>query len=462
MVGRRRGQNAQHRRPGHLRRTGADPPRKAPMSDVLVFASHLAKYTGYNNFVNAEECVATFWSTNPRLAAELGRDVAPAPRSAVESCAQSDRRAAAKYLGCADSELAPTVAAITERAARAATNEESVDCLAQALPVAQLRSLAKKSMADADEARTAAERARESAAELARRADVGDAAAAQARSRVMHEVASSRMEVDRLDEAAACARARATEARASLRRVEVSASSGDAAALVSVKSMAARADSVESEARSTERKAALARDVAERARVQSEASLMHMQAEAVAARTAAHAALREREAVAAAASSARREADAHAADLASVETVARAAERDTAMQRGTEGEASILDGLARDLKERVGHRNDRAYSKVVGRTAGGRRLVLVGRVDGKTEGGRLVEVKERRNRLFHRVYNYEKVQLFAYMHLLEQQSAVLRERFDSETRDHALEFDPGFWNEVTRRLRDFVQTQVGE
>ena len=55
------------------------------MSDIVVFASHLAKYTGRNPFVGFDETVETFWGTNPRLAEECGVKLAPKSETHVES-----------------------------------------------------------------------------------------------------------------------------------------------------------------------------------------------------------------------------------------------------------------------------------------------------------------------------------------------------------------------------------------
>lgn len=53
----------------------------ACMEDAEKNISHLAVYTGHNTFGGYEESASEFWETNPRLARELCRDVAPSVSS---------------------------------------------------------------------------------------------------------------------------------------------------------------------------------------------------------------------------------------------------------------------------------------------------------------------------------------------------------------------------------------------
>ena len=75
--------------------------------------------------------------------------------------------------------------------------------------------------------------------------------------------------------------------------------------------------------------------------------------------------------------------------------------------------------------------------------------VLVGKVDGRfEETGEIIEAKERRNRLFKRVVEYERVQLHCYMHLTRTRCSVLRERYDGHVMEHVVPFDEDFWRET--------------
>ena len=88
-------------------------------------------------------------------------------------------------------------------------------------------------------------------------------------------------------------------------------------------------------------------------------------------------------------------------------------------------------------------------------------VVLVGKVDGRfEETGEIIEAKERRKRLFERVVEYEKVQIHSYMHLTKTLSGVLRERYDSKTMDHTVQFDESFWADVIDKLSAFIHKEL--
>ena len=53
------------------------------------------------------------------------------------------------------------------------------------------------------------------------------------------------------------------------------------------------------------------------------------------------------------------------------------------------------------------------------------KFVLIGEVDGFLDDGTIVEIKNRKNRLFKRIYNYEKVQMYAYLYLWNRDRCIL-------------------------------------
>ena len=85
---------------------------------------------------------------------------------------------------------------------------------------------------------------------------------------------------------------------------------------------------------------------------------------------------------------------------------------------------------------------------------------LVGKVDGFS-GGRLVEVKNRKNKLFGRVPNYEKVQLQIYMKMVGVEEATLVESFtDSRgtTMDeHRVVHNAQLWDVILDECSEFVK-----
>lgn len=76
-------------------------------------------------------------------------------------------------------------------------------------------------------------------------------------------------------------------------------------------------------------------------------------------------------------------------------------------------------------------------------------ILVCGRVDGVTADGQtLVEVKCRMKRLFRRVYEYEKTQVQAYMHMSGLRKAVLVEEYGGEIHVNPCPYDPAYWTDV--------------
>jgi hypothetical protein len=145
---------------------------------------------------------------------------------------------------------------------------------------------------------------------------------------------------------------------------------------------------------------------------------------------------------------------------AAAASVVESIERDTQIQRGRVRERSSLDLLEGEAGRRIVNRNDRCLRKTLFHIDGAP-VTLLGRVDGRLETtGEVVEAKERRNRLFGRVVDYEKVQMHCYMHLTQTLRSVLRERHDEETRDHIVAFDEEFWVDAVERVKHFVSEQM--
>lgn len=102
--------------------------------------------------------------------------------------------------------------------------------------------------------------------------------------------------------------------------------------------------------------------------------------------------------------------------------------------------------------------DDKFYDMVV-HEAGGCRYVVVGRVDRietTPDGPRLVEIKNRVNRLFHRVVNYENIQVQVYLQMLGLTKARLVEQYNSQIESHEIERDDALWvDEIMPKLQSF-------
>ena len=140
---------------------------------------------------------------------------------------------------------------------------------------------------------------------------------------------------------------------------------------------------------------------------------------------------------------------------------------DVRLQRGAALEAGALDSLSQPVRER----NTVLHSKLWFAHAG-YDVVVRGKVDGISADGRIVETKNRSRRLFGLIPQYEKVQLCAYMWLLEGQCTSGAEQqppvaIDTSRCTHvencdglALEkefhFDPELWATCEEQAKAFI------
>ena len=72
-----------------------------------------------------------------------------------------------------------------------------------------------------------------------------------------------------------------------------------------------------------------------------------------------------------------------------------------------------------------------------------------------------MEIKNRVNRLFNTVRDYEKVQCYAYMHVLDIPYIDLAETLKSDNsvmNINALRFENEFWNIIEKAIESFVDT----
>lgn len=81
---------------------------------------------------------------------------------------------------------------------------------------------------------------------------------------------------------------------------------------------------------------------------------------------------------------------------------------------------------------------------------------FIGEIDGMLENGNILEIKNRTRRLFHRVYNYEKDQMYIYMYLLNKQKCVLAEHYNNEINDMCIVFDNNYMDKLLKHLKIFA------
>jgi hypothetical protein len=131
---------------------------------------------------------------------------------------------------------------------------------------------------------------------------------------------------------------------------------------------------------------------------------------------------------------------------------------------GTRTEASIREATTRDLDEKRPQgsapsiRVDAAF-----RTGAQPWLViddthvyLGGKTDGLHEDGRVYEFKARTRR-FLGTPEYERIQMMAYLSMLDVQEGVLVESYMGERREHPMPFDDALWATVTAAATQFLE-----
>lgn len=98
----------------------------------------------------------------------------------------------------------------------------------------------------------------------------------------------------------------------------------------------------------------------------------------------------------------------------------------------------------------VKDRNKRGYRKYIDG------FFIYGKVDGIREDGYIVEHKQRINRLFGRIIEREKIQLYIYMFLTDTTKAILIETYGSNQQSYELDFDESVWNTYKKMLTSAV------
>lgn len=119
-------------------------------------------------------------------------------------------------------------------------------------------------------------------------------------------------------------------------------------------------------------------------------------------------------------------------------------------KNGSDNEEVSLDKYAEKLNSKIVDRNAHFYTKILSENQ-----KIGGRIDGLTEDGKLVEIKNRQYRIFSVVPIYEKVQVHAYMFLLGLQECHLVQVYNEDSDTTIVKFDPEFWKSITEKITDF-------
>jgi hypothetical protein len=125
---------------------------------------------------------------------------------------------------------------------------------------------------------------------------------------------------------------------------------------------------------------------------------------------------------------------------------------------GTRTEDRTADKVVADTGVRL-ERDDAFYTFPVCELDD-RNYVIVGKIDrievGPDGSRTLVEIKNRTNRLFKRVVDYENIQIQVYLQMLGLVRARLVEQYNNQVMSHDLDRDDELWaNEILPKLNEF-------
>lgn len=121
---------------------------------------------------------------------------------------------------------------------------------------------------------------------------------------------------------------------------------------------------------------------------------------------------------------------------------------------GINNESSVIE----ELESRIGEQiicDDVLHKTQMG-VFEGEPWFLCGKVDGVTESGTIIEVKNRTKRLFNRVPSYELIQVYCYMHLLSSHNAIVAECYDGQIKTYDIDYKDSEWKKIHDGLQEFV------
>lgn len=127
--------------------------------------------------------------------------------------------------------------------------------------------------------------------------------------------------------------------------------------------------------------------------------------------------------------------------------------------RGIKNEDKIIKDYNNKNKTYVTDNNSKFYRYKLFEDFKKYNINIVAKIDGLDKGC-LIEVKNRRNRLFNKIVEYEKVQLEIYLRILDITDAKLVENYNNTFVEHIYTCDDNFWNLIKERLYDFLDNFI--
>jgi hypothetical protein len=108
------------------------------------------------------------------------------------------------------------------------------------------------------------------------------------------------------------------------------------------------------------------------------------------------------------------------------------------------------------VEKKIYNNNDKFYIKKIHFRENF--IQIGGRIDGLLDDGTLVEIKNRKSRLFSTIPVYEQIQVHCYMFLLEKPNCKIIQRLkSSEQNEKTVEWDEKLWTTIVERLDKFTK-----
>jgi succinate dehydrogenase flavin-adding protein (antitoxin of CptAB toxin-antitoxin module) len=126
-------------------------------------------------------------------------------------------------------------------------------------------------------------------------------------------------------------------------------------------------------------------------------------------------------------------------------------------KRGITNEDKIIQNYNKKYKTTITDNNSQLYKYPfleINKNNTLYKFHISAKIDG-LENGILIEIKNRRNRLFGKIPEYEKVQLEIYLRILNLDTAKLVENFNNTTNEHIYTANDELWNFIQENLYIF-------
>ena len=134
--------------------------------------------------------------------------------------------------------------------------------------------------------------------------------------------------------------------------------------------------------------------------------------------------------------------------------------QDLRMERGNIKEDKNLDNTQKKKNIVIAGRNERVYEKILYIDPNKLfKIILRGKVDGMNDEY-VVETKNRTKRLFNMIPEYEKVQLNAYMFLVERVKSLHTENYNDTSNEVEYDFDKVFWDGCLEKIIKFTGDNI--